>query len=62
MTKEKIMETVEQLPGDFQLEDLIERLLFIQYVEERVALSEHEGHRLTFEEAKRRLSAAPHAA
>ncbi|MBF9222725.1 hypothetical protein [Hymenobacter ruricola] len=34
MTKEQILETVQQLPDNFELEDLFERLLFMQRLEQ----------------------------
>lgn len=36
MTKAQIIETVHQLPDNFELEDLFERLLLIQRIEEGV--------------------------
>ncbi len=34
MQKDKVMEMVNQLPPEFELEDFIEKLLFIEKVEE----------------------------
>jgi hypothetical protein len=52
MTKEQIVEVVQQLPDNFELEDLFERLLFIQRLEwrlEQVA----QNDRVPFEEARK---------
>ncbi len=62
MTKEQVITSLQNLPDDFQLEDLFERLLFVQHLEERIALSEGPGNSISFEEAQRLASAAPHAA
>jgi len=55
MTKAQILETVNQLPEDFELEDLFERLLFIQRIEERLRQSDN-GETLTEAEARSYLS------
>ncbi len=55
MTKQKALETVQQLPADFQLEDLIERLIFIERVEEGMRQSAN-GETLTEAEARSYLS------
>lgn len=34
MNKNKVLDTVLEMPQEFEVEDLIERLLFIQSVEE----------------------------
>lgn len=62
MNKAKALEILQELPEDFQLEDLFERLLFVQHLEERIALSEHPGNHVSFEEAQRQARATPHAA
>lgn len=62
MTKDKLFETVKDLPDNFQLEDLFERLLFVQHLDERIALSQQPGTSVSFEEAQRLANAAPHAA
>jgi hypothetical protein len=33
MKKEKVIEVLDQLPPDFDIEDLVEKLIFIQKVE-----------------------------
>ena len=55
MTKEQILETVQQLPDTFELEDLFERLLLIQRIEEGVRQSDN-GETLTEAEARNYLS------
>lgn len=62
MTKEQVITSLQNLPDDFQLEDLFERLLFVQHLDERIALSQQPGNSISFEEAQRLVSAAPHAA
>ncbi|MFD1468185.1 hypothetical protein ACFQ48_08115 [Hymenobacter caeli] len=62
MTKEQVITSLQNLPDDFQLEDLFERLLFVQHLEERIALSEQPGTGVSFEEAQRLMNAASHAA
>jgi predicted transcriptional regulator len=36
MTKEQVIEAVKEMPQDFELEVLIERLIFIEKVEEGI--------------------------
>lgn len=55
MTKEQILETVQQLPENFELEDLFERLLLIKRIEEGVRQSDN-GETMTEAEAKSYLS------
>jgi hypothetical protein len=54
MTKEQVVEAVQQLPDNFELEDLFERLLFIQRLERRLAQSD-QNEVVSFEEAKKRF-------
>jgi hypothetical protein len=54
MTKEQILETVHQLPANFELEDLFERLLFIQRLERRLEQAE-QGDVVSFEDARKRF-------
>jgi hypothetical protein len=51
MTKAQVLETVQQMPENFELEDLFERLLFIQRIEERLRQAEN-GETLTEAEAR----------
>ncbi|AMJ67042.1 hypothetical protein [Hymenobacter sp. PAMC 26628] len=62
MTKEQVITSLQNLPDDFQLEDLFERLLFVQHLDERVALSQQPGNSVSFEEAQRLINDASHAA
>jgi hypothetical protein len=39
ITKEKIYQQIETLPDSFEMEELIEKLLFIDKLEKRIALS-----------------------
>ena len=55
MTKKQVLETVQQLPDDFVLEDLFERLLFIVRVEEGMRQAAN-GETMTEAEAKAYLS------
>ena len=40
MTKEKVLHSLETMPNEFPLEDLMERLVFMQKVEEGLQQSE----------------------
>lgn len=55
MTKAQILEIIHQMPDNIELEDLFERLVFIQRLEERVRQSEN-GETLTEAEARSYLS------
>ena len=55
MTKAQIVEAVQQLPENFELEDLFERLLLIKRIEEGVRQSDN-GETLTEAEARTYLS------
>jgi len=54
MTKEKLFETIKNLPENFELEDLFDRLLLIKRIEEGVRQSQ-QGETLTEAEAKNYL-------
>lgn len=54
MTKEKLFEAVKDLPENFELEDLFERLLLIKRIEEGIRQSDS-GETLTEAEAKNYL-------
>ncbi len=62
MTKEQVITSLQNLPDDFQLEDLFERLLFVQHLDERIALSQQPGSSVSFEEAQRLINSASPAA
>ncbi|MGI4874898.1 MAG: hypothetical protein ACRYFX_27405 [Janthinobacterium lividum] len=55
MTKEKLFETVKDLPDNFELEGLFERLLLVKRIEEGIRQSDN-GETLTEAEAKSCLS------
>jgi hypothetical protein len=54
MKKHKVIETLDQLPDEFSLEDLVEKLLFIEKVEKGLKDAE-EGKTLSLHEAKMRM-------
>jgi hypothetical protein len=54
MTKEQIVEAVQQLPENFELEDLFERLLFIQRLEQRLEQAA-QNDVVSFEDARKRF-------
>ena len=53
MTKEKVIEALEKMPEEFPAEALIEKLIFIEKVEEGLRAAK-EGKTITLEEAKER--------
>lgn len=55
MTKEKVLDSLKGLPDEFELEDLFERLLFINRIEEGLRQSAA-GEIVSEEEARRYLS------
>lgn len=55
MNRNKVLDTVSEMPQEFEVEDLIERLLFIQSVEEGLQQSKA-GNILSIDEAKNQLS------
>lgn len=55
MTKEKLLEAVKDLPENFELEDLFDRLLLIKRIEEGIRQSDN-GETLTETEAHCYLS------
>lgn len=55
MTKVQVLEIVQQMPDNFELEDLFERLLFTQRIEERLRQSDN-GETMTEAEARNYLS------
>lgn len=54
MSKAQMLEAVQSLPEDADLDDLFEKLIFIEKVEEGLQAIE-EGRVVSLEEAKRRL-------
>ena len=55
MNRNKALDTVLEMPQEFEVEDLITKLLFIQSVEEGLEQSKL-GNVVSFEEAKQKLS------
>jgi len=55
LTKQKIKETVDTLPNDFTIDDLFERLIVINKIEEGLKDIE-EGNTFTTKEVKQSLS------
>ncbi len=55
MNRNKVVDTVLKMPQEFEVEDLIEKLLFIQSVEEGLEQSKT-GKVISMDEAKQRLS------
>ncbi len=51
MKKEKVIEVLDQLPIDFDIEDLVEKLIFIQKVEIGLNAAK-EGKSIPINEAK----------
>lgn len=54
MTRDKALQTIKDLPSEFELEELIEKLIFIDKVEKGLQQIA-EGKTVSHEEAKRRL-------
>ncbi len=54
MNKSKVIETLEQLPNEFSTEELIDRLLFIEKVEQGIRDAEEEKV-ITLDAAKERF-------
>ncbi len=54
MKKHKVLETLDQLPEEFNLEELVEKLLFIEKVEKGIQDAD-QGRTMTLLEAKNKL-------
>ncbi len=54
MKKAKVLDTINEMPADFDLEDLIERLIFIDKVEKGLQQA-REGKVIPHEEVKRKI-------
>jgi len=54
MKKSKVLETLDQLPNEFSTEELIDKLLFIEKVEQGMRDVE-EGNMISLDTAKERL-------
>jgi len=55
MRRERVIETIKELPNEFDLETVIERLIFIDKVEKGLKQAE-EGKTISHEEVKNRVS------
>lgn len=55
MTKQKLFDAVKDLPDDFELEDLFERLVLIKRIEEGIRQSDN-GETVSEAEARAYLS------
>lgn len=55
MTKEKVLEAIKDMPKDFQLDELIDKLIFIEKVEEGIK-QVSEGQGVPHEEVKKIIS------
>jgi len=56
MKKAKVLETLESLPDEFSAEKLIEKLIFIEKVEEGIKQA-NEGKTISMDEARKRIDA-----
>lgn len=54
LTKEKLIETIKELPDSFSVEDLFERIIFLQKIEIGLGQSKS-GQVHTTEESRERL-------
>jgi len=55
LTKERIIETIQNMPDNFSVDDILERIIFVAKVEKALAESE-KGNVITTEEAKQKLA------
>lgn len=55
MNKSKVIETLDELPSEFSTEELIDRLIFIDKVEQGLKDVE-EGNIISLEEVKNRVA------
>lgn len=55
MTKEKVLEAIKDMPKDFQLDELIDKLIFIEKVEEGIK-QVSEGQAVPHEDVKKIIS------
>lgn len=55
MRRDRVIETIKELPTEFDLETVIERLIFIDKVEKGLKQAE-EGRTISHEEVKNRVS------
>jgi hypothetical protein len=55
MTKEKVRYALEEMPNEFSVEDLLEKIIFLHKIEQGYEQSEKDEV-VTTEEARKRLS------
>lgn len=55
MNKYKVIETLDHLPDEFNVEELVEKLLFIEKVEKGIKDSE-EGNTIGLQEGKQKMA------
>jgi hypothetical protein len=56
ISKVKLKEQIDKFPeDDISIDDLIDRLIFIEKLEERISLSEKEGTSLSEEEMRKEI-------
>ena len=55
MTKAQVIDLLNTLPDQFELEELFERMLFIQQLQERITESDNDRV-VSLEEARQRLA------
>lgn len=54
ITKEKLKEHIDKFPeNEFSIDELIERLIFIEKLEERIAISTNSGSTISEAEVKK---------
>jgi hypothetical protein len=54
ITKQKVQQTLDKLPDEFAVDDLIDRLVFIQKVEQGIEDS-GQGRTISFEKARKEM-------
>lgn len=55
LTKEKLLASIRDFPAEFSIDDLVERLIFVQKVENGIAQGER-GETYTTEQLKGKLA------
>lgn len=56
ISKEKLKEEIDKFPEDeISIDELIERLVFIEKLEQRISISEQNGAKLTEEEMRNEI-------
>jgi predicted transcriptional regulator len=55
LTKQLLIQTIDKLPGSFTIDELLDKLIFIEKVNEGLRQSEH-GKTVSKKEAEKKLS------